>query len=351
VTDAHFAAPAPAFRPERARLRAGGAFAIALAVLINVAAVAGTVWVVNHPQRVVDQIRVWQYEPNPDIFRYAKRSTMTEEGRFLFYASLPSVDSKETFNGICATQLEDVGILGCYLPSERRIHLFDVTDDRLDGIEEVVASHEMLHAVWDRLDDDERERLGVLLEAEVAARADDTALAETLAFYAKAEPGQRLNELHSIVGTEFADISPELEEHYATYFADRSALVALHEKSNAVFVEQAAAIDELIGRIDALAAGIDADYAAYNAGYDQLNADIDNFNARADAGSFASQAAFDAERNALLNRQAELDAQYESIDARATEYDGLVEQLTALNAQVDQLNQSINIAPRSESGL
>lgn len=304
-----------------------------------------------NPQRVTDQITVWQFEPSTPIAAYADRSTMTDEGRFLFYASRPSIEAGDAFDEQCASQEEEVGILGCYQHAGKLIYLFDVTDDRLDGIEEVVAAHEMLHAAWDRMTVAERDALTPLLEAEAAARADDPEFAETLAYYAKAEPGQRVNELHSIIGTEFPVVSAELEAHYAKYFVDRAALVALHEKSNAVFTAQQDAIADIVAQLDSIEASVDADYASYNAGYDELNADITEFNTRADSGDFATQRQFDQERGALIDRQAELDSLYASIETRKAQYESLIAQLDALNATVADLNQSINIKPRSDADL
>jgi hypothetical protein len=335
----------------RQRMSPGRVVAIIFASLLNIALVVAIAIVAFNPQRLVDQVAFWQFEPSDEVARYAEQSTMTDEGRFLFYASHPSIERDEAFDAICATHVEDVGVLGCYVHREKRIYLYDVDDDRLAGIEEVVAAHEMLHAAWDRMSPQEQRRLERLLEAEVAARADDAELARTLEFYAAAEPGERANELHSILGTEYGDLGEELEAHYATYFADRVALVTLHERSNAVFVQQRAAIDALVAQLEALSAAIDADYAVYNTGYDQLNAGILDFNARAEAGDFDSLAGFNAERSALMARQAELDALYASIDTRVAEYDALVAQLDDLNAQVDELNQSINVTPRPESGI
>jgi cell division protein FtsB len=237
------------------------------------------------------------------------------------------------------------------LPATRQVHLFDVTDARLDGLEEVVASHEMLHAAWDRMSVGERDALGPLLDAEAAKRTDDKDLTDKLAFYASTEPGERLNELHSILGTEYGSLSPELEKHYSLYFSDRAVVVGLHEKSSAVFVEQQAQITSLTTQINELAAGIDADYLAYNSGYDALSTDVAAFNARAQAGDFSSESAFESERDALISRQSDLDAQYQSISDRHAQYDNLVAQLTNLNAQVDELNRSINITPRTAPSL
>jgi len=307
-------------------------------------------WVLTHPHRVTDQFTVWNFTPSATIEAYADRSTMTDEGRFLFYASRPEVSADDEFDAHCSSQTEGVGILGCYQHASKRIFLFDVADDRLDGIEEVVAAHEMLHAAWDRMSTDEREAIAPLLEAAAETKAADPDFAQTLEYYAKAEPGERLNELHSIIGTEFREVSPELEAHYALYFSDRDALVDLHDSSHAVFEQQQEAIDALIAQLDALQSSVDADYASYNAGYDQLNIDIAEFNTRAEEGDFENQSQFRDERDALVARQAELDALYATIDARAQQYTELVTQLDELNAQVDELNQSINVTPRDADG-
>lgn len=334
----------------RARLSVGQGIAIVIAVAISAVGVAAAGWAMLNQQRVSDQFTVWQYTPTAAVASYAQRADLTDEGRFLLYASRPVVSPPADFNEICSAHQEDVGILGCYVPATKQIHLYDVTDDRLDGLEEVVAAHEMLHAAWDRMSIAEREALAPLLEAEAAKHADDPDFAKTLDFYKRTEPGERLNELHSIIGTEFAEVDAALEAHYATYFADRGAVTALHDKSNRVFREQAAAVQALADQVDALAASIDADYATYNAGYEQLNAEIAEFNARADAGDFSSQAQFDRDRAALVARQDELDSEYARISAGVDQYNALLAQLDALNATTAELNAAINITPHETAG-
>ena len=341
----------PAPLPEqRVRARPGfaGILLATLGIMLVVALGGAGAWVLTHQQRVSDQFVVWQNEPTATIVAYADRSTMTGEGRFLFYASRPSIESTGSFDTHCASETEDVGILGCYVLSDRKIFLFNVTDDRLDGLEEVVAAHEMLHAAWDRMSDSERATITPLLEAEASARADDPAFVKTVKYYATAEPGERLNELHSIIGTEFADISAELESYYATFFSDRRALVQLHLTSDAVFTERQADISNIVDQTSALKSSIDADYVSYNSGYDSLNADITSFNEKADEGGYFTQREFDQQRQELVTRQADLDTLYASIAERVTQYDELVAQLDALNAEVTELNQSINIRPRTE---
>lgn len=328
-----------------------GALAIVVAVVAQLSPIAALGWAAMHGQRITDQIAVWNFEPSAEIAGYVERSTMTDQGEFLFYASSPRVDTQQSFDSVCSSDEEGVGTLGCYLPASGAIHLYDITDERLDGMEEVIASHEMLHAAWARMGDAERAVISPLLEQQATAMEGDPAFVERMDFYARSEPGERLNELHSILGTEVADLDPRLEQHYADLFADRQQLVGLFTVSNQVFVDLENQATALVAELEALSAGIEADYASYTAGFDQLDADVESFNARADAGDFSSQRQFTRERDALLQRQADLDALYESISQRDAAYEAKLVQLDGLNADVDDLNSSINIAPRSGDGL
>jgi soluble cytochrome b562 len=336
----------PQQKPARRRPAAG----LVSTILVLVLAAASVLAVANK-QYIIDQFTVWNFASSPALDSYIDRSTMTDHGAFLFKASQPSIEGAEQFNQVCSTHEEGTGVLGCYTPSTKLITLFDVTDDQLDGLEDVVAAHEMLHAAWDRLSKEAKAALTPQLEAEATKLSGDKEFADTMAFYARAEPGQRLNELHSIIGTEVAGLSPELESYYAQYFTDRAALVGLHEKSNAVFVKLQQQTADLVSEIDALREQIDADYADYNSGYDQLNNDIDAFNAKANDGSFDTQEQFDQERSALIYRQQRLDDLYSSIERRNKNYNDKVDELEKLNAQAAALNTAINVVPRSDSGV
>lgn len=316
-----------------------------LSTLLAVAVVSGGVYLVQHPQPIVDQVTVWQYEPGPAVQAHVERLGLTEHGEFLYYASKPSVESSMDFAESCpAHEGEDgFGILGCYVPSDKTIYLYDVTDERLDGTEEITAAHEMLHAAWDRIGPDERSKLSALLEAEYAKHSSDAAFAERMAIYARIEPGEHANELHSILGTEVAELGTELEEYYAQYFTDRQAVTSLHAAANAVFVELQAQTDELVAAMDALRAEIEADYARYTAGTDALNGDVESFNSRAQANSSEEFRQLQAEREELIRRKAELDSLYASIQERSDRFDAMMIELEGLNAVSADLQRGLNI--------
>ena len=121
-------------------------------------------------QQLFDQYSVWQYRPSAEIARIADAAKLTEKGRFYFFASHPEIDERDAFNNHCTQRDEKTAILGCY--SAGRIYIFNVTDERLKGIREVTASHEMLHAAYERLSDADKKRINTLVENQLAGITD-----------------------------------------------------------------------------------------------------------------------------------------------------------------------------------
>ena len=310
-------------------------------------------WAYLNPQPIIDQVTVWQFTPSSAIMAHVERLSLTERGKSLYYASAPLVDTKEAFSSQCPTRAEesDYGILGCYQPAAKRIFLFDVTDSRLDGTEEVTAAHEMLHAAWDRLADEQKNRITALLEAESLRLSSDQTFVDRMSFYERTEPGQRANELHSIIGTEVASLSPDLESYYAAYFTDRSVVTALHTSSNAVFVNLQNQATEILARLDSLKIGIEADYSKYSSGYTSFNSRVADFNRRANAGPFTSQGQFDRERMALVASKSALDTLFDTISARSATYAKLIAELTAIDSTSAELSRGLNIGGEVSSNL
>lgn len=311
---------------------------VSLVVVLVSAALAATL--IFHRQLIVDQLAVWQYTPSEEIAVMTDRTAMSGRGEFLFYASQPSVEGTQAFNDKCARVEQSSAILGCY--DGRNIYIYDIKNAKLDGIREVTAAHEMLHAAYQRLNDSERGKIDALVEAEYAKLSGNKEFSERMAFYARTEPGERDNELHSIIGTEVTSISPELEQHYRMYFTDRSKVVALHTQYASVFYGLQARGQELSVELDALADSIEAASSAYNQATARLNADIEGFNNRANSGNFSSQAQFNSERAALVARVADLESQRAAINANRERYNNLREELVAIASESAALNRSID---------
>lgn len=319
--------------------RAGGfAHRVAIGVMLT-AALAAIVLLLNR-HYIVDQITVWQYTPSGEIAALAERGKMNDRGRFYFYASQPSLEDAASFNQKCSRKEQSVAILGCY--NGRYIYIYNVTDPKLDGIREVTAAHEMLHAAYDRLSDEDKTKVTSLLEVEYTKLKNDKRYADRMAFYARTEPGERENELHSIIGTEVKHISSELEDYYKRYFSDRNQIVGLHNQYESVFRELQAKADLLVQQLTALGDEIEADTLMYNKEVTRLNEDIQSFNARAENGGFSSEEEFDSTRNSLVDRTNRLDAMRTSINSKVARYDVLRSELQQAASQSEALNKSID---------
>jgi len=299
-------------------------------------------------QFVMDQLAVWAYTPSSEIESIESKTAMTNRGQFVFYATHPEVATAERFNELCPRQETQSPILGCYT-SEDRIYIYNVADERLNGIEEVTAAHEMLHAVWHRMDSAEQKRLGQQLEA-VYAKSTDEAFKNRMSYYQRNEPGEFQNELYAILGTEQAKLTPELERHYAQYFTDRQKVVALYEQYNTVYVGILAQLETLATQMTTLGKSIDDKSASYTARSSSFSAQVDAFNARATSGQFSSTSQFMNERAILMNTSRQLDAERDSINGDITLYGTYYAQYQELAKELDVLNKSIDSYELLEAG-
>ncbi|HET8884369.1 MAG TPA: hypothetical protein VFM68_02770 [Candidatus Saccharimonadales bacterium] len=315
-------------------------FGYVTSLVVTLISVGVALLLLVNRQYIIDQVYAWQYQPTDQISAFAERTDMSDTGKFLFYASQPELENAQEFNTECSRIEQGTAILGCY--DGRKIYIYNVTNPRLDGIRAVTSAHEMLHAAYIRLDDSERTQLDKLLEVEYDKLKDTADFSERMAFYARTEPGERYNELHSIIGTEVKKISPELEEHYARYFNDRSKVVQLHLQYASVFAALQARSQELSRQLNALADAIESSSAAYNRNVNQLNQDIAQFNARANNGDFSSQTEFESERAALEARANTLDSQRAAISSDRARYNELREELLLVASESEALNRSID---------
>lgn len=291
-------------------------------------------------QNVVDAIQYFQFTPSDAIRQVAEDAGLTDDAVFTFYATRPVIESSATFNQHCERREADSPILGCY--SANRIYIFDITDERLAGIKVVTAAHELLHAEYDRLPKAEKDRLNALLQKEYESGTNPK-LEERMAYYAKTQPGQGLNELHSIIGTEFESIDPALEAHYARYFKDRGALVTLHEQVEGQFESLSEEADQLVGQIETLASTINVDTKQYNEQVLALNAAVEEFNTRASrSGGFTTQGGFQAARQDLIRQSENLAEFRQTIQSNIAQYKSLLAKLDSINAESASLNQSLD---------
>lgn len=308
--------------------------AINLCIIVCVVAAA-----ILNRQYIIDKYNAWEFKPSPEIAQIANDIGLNENGRFYYFASRPELDFAKEFNGECRSREQGNAILGCY--KNQRIYIYNVNDERLNGLKEVTAAHEMLHAAYERLPESDKKAVNALLEKEYRKNSD-AEFSKRMDYYKRNQPGEEYNELHSIIGTEFADISPQLEDYYKRYFNNRSQVVALHSKYSDKFKELKQGSASLRKELENLSISINNASLKYNKDIYNLNSEINTFNSRAKNGDFSSQEDFLNERRYLIKSTRKLEqdraninryiGQYES---KRIEYNKLVDESNSMYKAMD----------------
>jgi hypothetical protein len=200
--------------------------------LRNIIIVAVAIVGFKYTQDLQDWTKLIRYQPPQQIARLAAVTTMTDTGKRLFYVNHPQIEARKSALNLCKSTEQTV-VLGCYVTG-KGIFLQSVPDPRLEGVMEVTAAHEMLHAAYDRLSMFEQNQLNLKLQS-AFAQVKSRRIRDLIGVYDAQDPRSVNTELHSILGTEVRNLSPDLEEHYRLYFGDRSTIVALSEHYEGVF--------------------------------------------------------------------------------------------------------------------
>jgi hypothetical protein len=191
-------------------------------------------FVLKNPYWIKDTIALRGYIASEKVRSSVETTQMTKSALRAFYAQKPELQSRTDFRLSCP-ETESTIVLGCYI-SNRGVFLQNVTDPRLDGIIEVTAAHEMLHVMFSRLSNEEKNSLGSQLES-VLSSIENKRILELAARYKNGDRERFWSEMHSTIGTEVLKLPVALENHYGKYLTNRKQVVALSEKYEAVFTD------------------------------------------------------------------------------------------------------------------
>lgn len=303
-------------------------------------------------QEISDRIAAAGFDAPPAIVDLADRLQLTDAGETVFLATQPTLESSQYFNDQCSRvdHVDGGHVLGCF--SDGNIHLFEVTDERLNGIVEVTAAHELLHAVHARMSESERQDFDRRLRAEYDVLAkDNPALVERMNVYEGLSRAGFANELHSVLGTEVAVLPEWLEEHYAQWFEDRGSIVTQFDGYHGLFVALQEEADALTAELEEIRANVEARNAAYSAAVETFNEDARVFKARNENFEFSSNVdEFNQIMSALGERRAALDAELAAIQAEVARFDELRARLDEIGQTSADLDQQIDsgLAPSSD---
>lgn len=286
-------------------------------------------------QDLKDQYTARTYQAEGPVLEIGERLELAPRGSLLYRASQPELLASDAFNQACQRVRHRHSIvLGCY--SAQRMYIYNVADSRLDGVEEVTAAHELLHAAYERLSSSEKSEVNRQLRV-VAENINDERLQKTIEEYRASGEAHLENELHSILGTELAVLPDQLEQHYAKYFNNRQKIVSYAKQYEEAFESLNRQIDEYDQDLTRLKDAKDAQ-EQQAATLQQLIKDN-----RSELDQLSASSQIDA-YNSLVptyNQQIQRYNQIvEEIKRLVREYNGIVEQRNSVAAsQNDLVNQ------------
>ena len=288
---------------------------------------------------ITDFVRASSFEASEEIRHSIYGVEFTVRGERVFNASKPRLMDAEEFNEVCPRKEVSANVLGCY--TDGIIHVFDVRNEELAGMNTVTLVHEFWHAVYKRLSENEREKIREQVSLVYDELGDDK-LRERLGYYERNMPEEVYGELHSIFATEFWDLPDELERHYARFIRNRGMIVELFDRYNERFVSLSERAQELVTQLNELADEINEESAEYEDNLLELNDLIEDFNRRASGGYFVSEAQFYAERAVLVSEQERLQSMRAELERMTAVFDDMRVELDEISLHIELLNNSID---------
>jgi len=292
-------------------------------------------------QAIADWWRLRDYAPPAEIVQLADDTTMNEYGRKLFYVYNPRIEPASEFNQHCKGGGQEFTIvLGCYV-SRTGIYLFAIDDDRLTGIEQVTAAHEMLHVAYERLSSKERQRIDTLTK-QAYAQITNERIRKNVEQYRSANPAVVPNELHSILGTEAADLPEELEVYYQRYFTDRQAIVAYAQRYEDEFTRREQAALDYSKQLSELRTQIDNNTNTLKVQAARLQQEYEAIEASRGSSNFAE---LNARARAYNASVADYNQLAETTKSQIEQYNGVVEKYNAVVLEQRELYRAIDSSP------
>jgi hypothetical protein len=290
-------------------------------------------------ESIRENVQLSKYQASPEIAKLAVDTKMSETGRKIFYLNTPTIEEKKSGLNLCKKEgaREKTVILGCYV-SNRGIFIQKVNDQRLAGIMQVTAAHEMLHSAYHRLSADDRQQVDRELN-KFFENLNNQRLKKLIAIYRKQDPKVVTNELHSILGTEVPNLGPFLENYYQRYFSDRSAVVNYAQKYESTFTNLLRQAEELDRQMTAMKPELnrlEASTKQQSSSIEQQRSELNRLQASHKTNEYNS-------RVASFNRQVDsYNQQVNRLKQQVAAYNKLVKTYNSVSMEEKSLNESLN---------
>lgn len=315
------------------------AFRRALGYIFLLALLAFPFLIYFNAQALTDWWQLRGYSPPSNVSSLASQDTMTAYARHIFYVNHPKLETSSTqFRQDCSENEQTI-VLGCYHSDQRGIFVYAVQDARLAGVQQVTAAHEMLHAAYDRLSHSQKAEIDQQLTDFYDNGLQDQRVKQTIEAYKKTEPNDLVNEMHSIFGTEVANLPAPLERYYTEYFTNRQAVVGFAAAYQGEFTSRLDQISADDAKLAQMKTQIDAEEASLNGQLTQINADRRRLDSLRASGQIAAYNAGVAQFNAEVRTY---NAGVQSLRSDIDDYNQLVGQRNAIAQEVSSLDQAID---------
>ena len=286
---------------------------------------------------ISDTIAGSNYEASDDLKAIIEELELTDAGMRILKATRPELQDADDFNQNCVAQNQNSAVLGCY--KDGRIYIYNIRRQELNGIRQATLAHELLHAVWSRLSESERNELAPSLQD---VFKNDDGIQKSMENYDVSSPD---DELHSRVGTQvIPEKLPEsLRAHYAKYFKNLPKISALYFNYNTTFEE-----------IDAELTALKEEIAARRRVYETMRRNYDNIASKYDRdlaeyndrrrtpGGFATEAEFRAAYEALVDSNKQMQADYSALLTYINELNTLVYEYNRKAIYANDLQHSMD---------
>ena len=286
-----------------------------------------------------DYIKASFYTPSGEMQAIIDELDLTSHGVRVLKATGPKLSTREIFNEKCNSHNSEIYVLGCYVTQDDNIYLYDVDNEELAGVKESTTAHELLHAYYHRLPFWEKSGLNKELGKAYEALASDSEIRTNLELYGDDD---FYDELHSRLGTEVKNLSPELEKHYAKIFNDQDKIVDLYEKYSSKFKQLEKELDEISKNIETMKIHINDETVRLETLSNDLNQKIDNYNKRIESGNYTSVAAAKSEGDALKAEIDSISRNYDDLNKYIEEYNKLIDKYNNNVIQTNKILDSMN---------
>jgi hypothetical protein len=321
-----------------------------VSLVVLLALVAFPLLAVKNAQAIEDWWRLRNYNPPADIVKLTNEDTMTDKSKHLFYVNHPVlISDKNQFHQACP-QSEQTIVLGCYYSGgnivDEGIAIYDVTDSRLAGVEEVTAAHETLHSAYQRLSSKDKNYINGLLENYYNNDLTDPRIKATIESYKKTEPNDLVNEMHSVFGTEVANLPAPLENYYKQYFTNRQVITNFSNQYESVFSQNKTQLDNLKTQIDQLKSELVADKTSIEDSQNYLGSESSRMQGLLSSGNTQQYNTAVGPYNVKVVQLRRLIANY---NAKVNQVNSMVEQYNALAYTQEDLYKSLDTRVQTQT--